>query len=181
MRAPPAGTATHAQHTPPQHINRARSNNNMPVVDSEPEPTPSGTTDLLSLPDDLLRLSLNASLLDDDQASKRAALASCKALARALIRTSRRFGLMLDVDRQAPFLPSVRLFAQLAGEEQAHAGQTLALVLRGEYPARCLAQLRGVRLAGVTLLGLQVCAYACGQETAPEASACAWFQWGRLG
>ncbi len=125
----------------------------MPVVDPEPS---GGTTDLLSLPDDLLRICARSPALD--QAAKRAVLASCKPLARALIRTSRRFGLLLDVDRQAPFLPSVRLFAQLAGEEREHAGQTLVLVLRGEYPARCLAQVQGVRLAGVTLLGLQVCA-----------------------
>ncbi len=122
----------------------------------EPEQQCDKPKDLLSLPDDLLRACVRP--LQGDVASCRAALASCKPVARALVRTSR-LGLLLDVEREAPFSPSVHLMAQLGANEEPENDQASTLVLFGHKhssPARCLAQLRGVRLAGVTVLGLQV-------------------------
>ncbi len=123
---------------------------------------------LLSLPDDLVRLCLGAQVLHGDQAAKRGALASCKALALALARTSLS-GVLLDVDikRRASFAATVELVAQLWGDakEQRHDAtaelpRTLTLFSsehRGS-PGRCLAELHttSAHLAFMTRLVLKV-------------------------
>ncbi len=123
----------------------------------EPEQQCDKPKDLLSLPDDLLRACVRP--LQGDVASCRAALASCTALAGALLRSSR-FTLVLDVEREEPCLTSaVVLAAQLGANEEPEHDLAATLTLRGQQhssPARCLAQLRGVRLSGVTVLSLQV-------------------------
>ncbi len=121
--------------------------------------------DLLSLPDDLIRLSLHPGPQRDDdldEASMSAAIASCKPLARALLRTRVR-GLFVDLDRRQGLLAHrmLRLLLQLLGDkEDLGEGRSLALQLRSfmtkASPARCLASLAGMCLPFATRLFLDV-------------------------
>ncbi len=116
--------------------------------------------DWASLPLDLLRTIFSAPALDKSKASKRAALASCKAFGRAAVRTSGG-GLLLSVDRDTSFQMRVRVWRELWGEDQPHRDQVVGLALRSDNhasPERCLSELLGAneRLAFVTQLALHV-------------------------
>ncbi len=134
-----------------------------------PEDEPQEQRDWASLPGDLLSYILSSP--DLDAPAKRAALASCRALAGALLRACW-FSLVLDVDREQPLSPTTQLPAQLAGVQELRHGLALRSARRGS-PALCLAQLRGVRLAGVGHLVLQVRTAAQQRCGAPEPAASA--------
>ncbi len=97
---------------------------------------------------------------------KRAALSSCRRLARAVLLNSLQQEqpacLRWDVDRAEPFAPSARLVQALVGE-QANKGLTLVFFSDDEYdyrsPALCLDELRasGAALPCITRLEMQVC------------------------
>ncbi len=111
--------------------------------------------DLACLPDDLL--SLCAPPLQGDEAASRAALASCKALGRAVVRTSS-LGVSLDVDRDSSSR-AARVWRELWGEEQPQPGQCVTLTLISSNhgsPGRCLDELGGVHLTFVSTLVLKV-------------------------
>ncbi len=122
-----------------------------------------GKRDWASLPLDLLKVCVAS--LKDDEAAKRAALASCKAFGRSVVQTmDAPGGLVLDVDRRAEFSPSVRIWRELWGEERPQQERDAGLALwsstLGSPPGRCWRELLGAaeRLAYVTMLVLQVCA-----------------------
>ncbi len=108
-------------------------------------PAPPAQPDWLTLPLELLQRCLG------HLADKRAALSSCRRLARVVLLNSlqqeRPARLHWDVDRAEP-LPSARLVQALVGE-QANKGLTLVLYSDDddEYtsPAHCLAELRASR------------------------------------
>ncbi len=98
-----------------------------------------GKRDWASLPLDLLKICLGAPSLDP--ATKRAALASCKAFSRALLRTSSH-NLALFVDRRSPFVCTTQIWQELWGEpaEQPRQGQHVVIhLLSGSHgsPGRC--------------------------------------------
>ncbi len=114
--------------------------------------------DLLCLPDDLLRICLSS--LDPE--SKRAALATCKALARAVMHTSMKT-VLLDAGPQQAALRTAKLLLQLWGEQEAlgHHGRRITVALGGSdmpSPKRSVAKLlaAGVRLPFITELFLHV-------------------------
>ncbi len=118
-----------------------------------------GKRDWASLPLDLLKICLSAPPFD--QASKRAALASCKAFGRAVVRSSSH-GLGLEVDRLAPpFARTTHVWAELWGDELPQQGQRGNLMLFSEShgnPARCLSELLSANqcLPFITELSLEV-------------------------
>ncbi len=117
--------------------------------------------DLLSLPDDLLRICLSAPPLEGDRRSSRAALASCKSLARALAHTTLT-GVCHDVEHAGCAVRAAKLLQQLWGEEEGQQqGKDFTMVLFNECDASLgpyLSALRdaGVRLPFITELHLQV-------------------------
>ncbi len=129
----------------------------------EQQPPQQPTKDLLSLPDDLLRICLRAPACRDEL-SKRNALASSKPLARAALRTSLR-AFVLDVDDGHQYARSFRTLVRLWGEEEEEqlllydqAAISLALSsFRMGDPARCVPELAdaGVAAPFLTRLVLQ--------------------------
>ncbi len=120
--------------------------------------------DLLSLPDDLLRICLRALPPALDEMAKRNVLASCKPLAGVVVRTSLN-AFMLVVDRGAPAVRTATVLAQLWGEEeegqQRDRHNMLQMMLYSAQhasPERCLADLEvaGVRLPFIAELRLVV-------------------------
>ncbi len=103
---------------------------------------------------------------------RRAAFQSCTALARAVLHAPRGPCLCLYLDREAAFVPSIRLLERLWGapqgvapqqqqqQQQSGGGKGAKLVLHGQggNPQRFLAELSaaGVRLACVTDLEMEV-------------------------
>ncbi len=116
-----------------------------------------GTRDWASLPLDLLKICLGAPSLDP--AAKLSALATCKALARAAVRSSSHT-MGVNADCHAPFARATRVWRELWGEEQPQQGRVSLLLgsrLHGT-PERCLDELLSAnqRMAFVTELILHV-------------------------
>ncbi len=131
--------------------------------------------DLLSLPDDLLRICARSPALD--KAAKRNALASCKPLSRAVLHTSLSRA-VVDADRGAQAARSAKLLLQLWGEEEGtqREDKHVTLVLCSAHHARpepCLVDLRGagVCLPFITDLHLEVRTRDA-QRFAPHTAAC---------
>ncbi len=119
--------------------------------------------DWAALPHDLLRTCISA--LEGDEAPQRAALASCKALGRAVAQALAP-NLRLEVTRHEPFRASARLWQELWGEERPQQDQDVVLGLFSDRQSRlerCWRELLGAnaRMAFVTQLRLQVRAEAC--------------------
>ncbi len=118
-----------------------------------------GERDWASLPLDLLKICLGAQQLKGDRASKNAALASCKAFGRAVLRSSQHtFGLQAESAHHAP---AAQIWRELLAEEQLQDNFRVILQLHSAIqcsPGRCLHELlsAGERLAFVTELYLQV-------------------------
>ncbi len=123
------------------------------LADDDDEQRP----DWASLPLDILKICLLQ--LKGDHASKRAALASCKAFARAVLRSSANW--VSFTPERSQFQPAVHVWRELWGQEQPQQGQRVALVLLSyshDSPGRCLDQLLSAprQLDFVTELRLQV-------------------------
>ncbi len=144
--------------------------NSAELQQEQPRPT-----DLLSLPDDLLRICARSPALDEP--SKHAALASCKPLSRAVLHTSLSRA-VVDADRGAQAARSAKLLLQLWGEEEGtqREDKHVTLVLCSAHHARpepCLVDLRGagVCLPFITDLHLEVRTRDA-QRFAPHTAAC---------
>ncbi len=136
-----------------------------------------GKRDWASLPLDILKVCLSAPQLKASNTAKRAALATCKALGRAVVLTATQ-SLALEADRRAPpFRRSTRIWAELWGDEQPQQGQSVVLLLLSRSqgsPERFFSKLLSAptqRLAFVNELYLNVsdacimpCTTQCGHR-----------------
>ncbi len=130
-----------------------------------------GKRDWASLPHDLVRTIMGAPQLKRDKAAKWAALASCKAFGRAVMRASSH-NLGMQLDHRTSFSRRARFWAELWGGEPRRQGQDAGLALFSVSlvnPALCFGELlsAGLCLPFVTQLSFKVRGVAGREHQAP--------------